>query len=352
MLIEDLRKNNLIIFECISGSRAYGLDLPTSDTDIKGVFVLPEDDFYSLDYVEQVNNESNDIVFYELRKFIDLLVKNNPNILEMLNTPDNCLIYKHELFDMIKPDVFLSKLCKNTFAGYAFSQIRKARGLNKKIVNPMGEKRKGILDFCHVLNENGSIPLLNWLEKNNFKQEFCGLVNISHMKDMYAIYYDEIGQFSGIIRKENSTDVSLSSVPKNLKPAGHMTFNKDGYTRYCKDYKEYWEWTANRNEERYQNTIEHNKNYDAKNIMHTFRLLDMAEEIAVSKKVIVRRPNRDEMLRIKRGEFEYDELLQRAEAKIKKIEDLFDKSDLPIIPDINKANELLVNLRKKLYCTC
>ena len=43
MTIQDLRDNNLILLECISGSRAYGLDLPTSDTDLKGVFILPKE---------------------------------------------------------------------------------------------------------------------------------------------------------------------------------------------------------------------------------------------------------------------------------------------------------------------
>jgi hypothetical protein len=41
MTIDDLKARNLILLECISGSKAYGTDLPTSDTDIKGVFVLP-----------------------------------------------------------------------------------------------------------------------------------------------------------------------------------------------------------------------------------------------------------------------------------------------------------------------
>lgn len=36
--IEELGENKLIILECISGSKAYGLDTPTSYTDIKGVF--------------------------------------------------------------------------------------------------------------------------------------------------------------------------------------------------------------------------------------------------------------------------------------------------------------------------
>jgi predicted nucleotidyltransferase len=84
MTIEELKSRNCLLFECISGSRAYGTDLPTSDTDIKGVFVLPEDEFFGLRYIEQINNASNDIVYYELKRFIELLNRNNPNILEML----------------------------------------------------------------------------------------------------------------------------------------------------------------------------------------------------------------------------------------------------------------------------
>ena len=42
MTIANLRQQDLIIFEAISGSRAYGTNLPHSDTDLKGVFVLPE----------------------------------------------------------------------------------------------------------------------------------------------------------------------------------------------------------------------------------------------------------------------------------------------------------------------
>ena len=41
MTIADLREQHLILFEAVSGSRAYGTNLPHSDTDLKGVFVLP-----------------------------------------------------------------------------------------------------------------------------------------------------------------------------------------------------------------------------------------------------------------------------------------------------------------------
>jgi len=70
MTIQDLKDNNLIVLEAISGSHAYGLQLPTSDVDIKGVFVLPQKQFYGLDYVPQVNDEKNYTVYYELRRFV------------------------------------------------------------------------------------------------------------------------------------------------------------------------------------------------------------------------------------------------------------------------------------------
>jgi predicted nucleotidyltransferase len=65
MTIEYLKENGLIILECISGSKTYGLDTPSSDTDIKGVFLLPKKDFYGLEYIPQVSNSTNDIVYYE-----------------------------------------------------------------------------------------------------------------------------------------------------------------------------------------------------------------------------------------------------------------------------------------------
>src|ERR1700750_541617 len=117
MTIEEIKQNGLLLFECISGSKAYGLDTPKSDTDIKGVFYLSKNQFYGLDYVPQVNNESNDEVYYELGRFIELLVKNNPNILELLATPPDCVLYRHPIMNSINADMFLSKLCRETFAG-------------------------------------------------------------------------------------------------------------------------------------------------------------------------------------------------------------------------------------------
>lgn len=351
MTINDLREQELIVYECISGSKAYNLDVPGSDTDIKGVFVLPQRAYYGFDYVRQVADAANDTVYYELGRFLELLKKSNPNMLEMLGTPASKVRVEHPLMKRVEAKMFLSKRCKDTFGGFALTQIKKARGLNKKIVNPVAQERKNILAFCYVLHGQGSLPLGEWLAKQGWRQEMCGLVKIAHAKDVYALFVDEQDQwgYQGIMKKENANSVRLSSVPKGEQPRAYLYFNKDGYATYCKNYRDYWQWVKNRNENRYENNVQHGKNYDAKNMMHTFRLLDMAIEILQAGEIIVERPNREELLAVRAGQWEYDDLITRAQAKMAQVEAAFEKSTLPEQPDEEAIDKLLAELRNAFY---
>lgn len=81
--------------------------------------------------------------------------------------------------------------------------------------------------------------------------------------------------------------------------------------------------------------------------MHTFRLLSMAEEIAVERKFIVQRNDREFLLRIKSGEFEYNDLLKIVDEKLEKMDDLYKRSGLPETPDISKAEAILVSIREQ-----
>lgn len=345
-------ENQHILLKCISGSRAYGLNTPQSDTDFKGIFLAPKREFYGSDYRDQVANETNDIVYYEWKKFIDLLGKNNPTILELLATPVDSILFKHRLIASLDPEDFLSKLCCQTFAGYAQSQIKKARGLNKKISNPVEQVRKEIADFCFVIDGMNVVPLNQWLSDYRFNDTDCGLVKIPHMRDVYALFHNSQTNeipLRGIYSGADSNDVLLSSIPKGIKPLSLMSFNKDAYSIHCKEYAQYWEWIGKRNENRYQSTISHGKNYDAKNMMHTFRLLNMAEEIASEGKIFVHRKDRDFLMSIREGKFEYEDLLTRAEEQVQMIEELFEKSTLPQEPDLKKLEDLLVDVRDEYY---
>ncbi|MBH8557275.1 DNA polymerase beta superfamily protein [Hymenobacter negativus] len=354
MTIADLRRQNLILFEAISGSRAYGTNLPHSDTDLKGVFILPEAHFFGLDYIPQIANETNDEVFYELRRFVELLLKNNPTVLELLGTPADCVIYKHPLFEQFQAADFLSKLCRQSFAEYAVAQIRKARGLNKKINHPEPPARKSVLDFCYVTAGAGAQPATDWLARQGYETAQCGLANVPHLTDLFALFIDAtpgrtLG-YRGLVRDaETSQDVLLSAVPKGEEPVAYLSFNRNGYSTYCRVFREYWEWVEKRNAERYQNTVQHGKNYDAKNMLHVFRLLQMAEEIAETGQLHVRRPNREFLLQIRRGEFEYEQLVADADQQVTKVEVAFANSALPDAPDRFAAEQLLRQVRRSFY---
>jgi len=336
-----------LLLKCISGSKAYNLALPGSDTDLKGIFVLPKAEFYGMTYTPQVNNSSHDEVFFEIGRFMDLLCKNNPNILELLNTPEQCILFKHPLMAQIQPRDFLSKRCQDTFAGYAKTQIKKASGLNKKINRSFEKERKTVLDFCYVVSGNGTLPLAAWLQANQLQQESCGLTALPNFRDGYLLYHHP--QLRGIYSGEQANEVQLSSIPKGVEPLAVMTFNKDAYSVYCREYQEYWQWVEERNEQRYQRTLAHGKSYDAKNMMHTFRLLSMAEEIARYQEVRVHRTDREILLKIRSGAFEYEELMDMIHTKLEHMDTLYAASGLPDAPDSRKAEALLVQIRETCY---
>ncbi|WP_426473473.1 nucleotidyltransferase domain-containing protein [Chryseobacterium balustinum] len=352
MKLDYLNNKNLILFQSISGSRSFGLATENSDTDIRGIYYLSKEDFFGLNYIPQISNETNDITYYEIGRFVELLQKNNPNILEILVSPEDCIQNKNPLMDLLKPEDFISKLCKDTFAGYAISQIKKAKGLNKKILNPIDKERKSILDFCYILENNGSTPLKKWLSENKKVQEKCGLVNIDNTKGMFALFYDESGDlgYKGIIQNEEANQVSVSSIPKGEQSLAFMFCNLDAYSTYCKDYRDYWKWVSERNEDRYNVNQNHGQNYDSKNMMHTIRLLQSCEQIFKTGSLQIRVENREELLDIKAGNWSYENVMNKAEVLIKSIEHHHSKSNLPDTPDLEKTTKILVEIRNSLYC--
>jgi hypothetical protein len=229
------------------------------------------------------------------------------------------------------------------------SQLKKAWGLNKKIMNPIDKKKKNLLHFCYVIEGQDSIPLMEFLNKMSLPQKSLGLASIPHMRDIYAVFYDDKVIYNGIMHSESSMEVTLSSIPQAEKPIAILYFNRDGFSTYCKDYREYWDWVEKRNEIRFQNTIKHGKNYDAKNMVHVFRLLYMAEDIGRLGQITVRQSNRDLLLQIKNGDFYYEELVQKAQQRLKEIENIYQFSSLPEKPNLAEITHLLIEIRKSFY---
>jgi hypothetical protein len=344
--LERVRKPDVLLFDAVAGSHAYGTQIAASDQDRRGVFVAPNSLIGGLDHIEQVSDERSDQVYYELGRFMELLLRNNPNALEIIAIPDDCVKFRHPLFDRLTPAVFLSRLCEKTFGEYAMGQIRKARGLNKKIVNPQPEKRHSMLSFCHVPEGQGSVPVLDWLAGRGIEPSRCGVTAVRNAADLFAIYQDDGGGCRGLVSPKDPDALLFSSVPKEAQPVCWMHFNEDAFKAHCKAHREYWEWVEQRNEERYATNTSHGRGYDSKNLMHTIRLLEMAGEIAREGVLRVRRPNRDFLLRVRAGEFSYEWLVGRAEELHAGLADAYADSDLPEAPDREQVNALLVDIRE------
>ncbi len=115
-----------VIYRCVVGSRAYGLDGPDSDTDRRGIYLPPAAMQWSLYGVpDQLEREETQECYWELQRFLVLALKANPNVLECLYTPlvETALPLAEELLAMRAS--FLSKLIYQTYNGYVMSQFRK-----------------------------------------------------------------------------------------------------------------------------------------------------------------------------------------------------------------------------------
>ena len=192
---DSIRDKGLLLYEYLRGSHCHGIATELSDYDYGGIFVTEKRNLLDLglNYQDQIANDTNDIVWYELKKFMTLLIKSNPTILESLFVDDKYVKYEHPLITDLKKhkDAFLTKKCFPSFFSYAKSQVEKARGLNK-MINWERDKieRKGVLDFTYTFFKQGSTKIENWLEYRNLKQRYCGLVNVPNMRDTYAVFYD------------------------------------------------------------------------------------------------------------------------------------------------------------------
>lgn len=116
----------------IVGSKAYGLDTPTSDTDRLGVFATPTVNFFGMykpgedpGNVSKVTHEP-DVTYHEARKACRLLSACNPAVVELLWLPDELYEVRTEHGQQLIAirDFFLSsKKVREAYLGYATEQF-------------------------------------------------------------------------------------------------------------------------------------------------------------------------------------------------------------------------------------
>jgi len=364
-----VEKYGKVVVEAVVGSQSFGLATPTSDVDVHGVFILGDEQKLRYNAPDEIADKKNNTVYWELSKFLYLLNNANPQALELLYSPEHCIRLGKDLLDKIRSDMdFLTMRCKSSFIEYARGQISRAKGLNKKIWNPMPEEKPRLVQYIYVLEDNLAVPLLDWIGKHypgvkpTIYQKWFAISAIDHADSIYAMYIqDGINSYHGDIPEhewrwaygvvrdvDKSEDVQLNSIPKGLQPVAHIAVNRNAFAKDCKKWAEYWEWVKKRNSERYETTIKHGQGYDAKNMMHCIRLLLTARDIPTKHTIVVDRTEaRDFLLGIKGGSHTYDAAMEYVERLATETADAFDRSGLKTESySMEELSDYLVGLHK------
>jgi uncharacterized protein len=120
-------KPDNIILEGITGSKAYGLDTETSDTDIKGIYLVDTRNVLSMDWnfdKQTKNHTVPDWEYHEVQKFMKLAQDSNPTILELLFLEDYTILTPVGKLLVDNRHLFLSQMVRKKYGGYALSQAK------------------------------------------------------------------------------------------------------------------------------------------------------------------------------------------------------------------------------------
>jgi len=148
------------IIQAYRGSIAHGTyesKTTNDDKDLMNIFVAPESVIFGIERMETIERTFEeqisqkkiiqwDIVCYTLQKFIELLLKQNPNVLMLLWLDKKHYIDVHPLGEILIENrhKFMSKRMYNSFSGYAYSQLH--RMTHHAPTDRMGAKRKELIE--------------------------------------------------------------------------------------------------------------------------------------------------------------------------------------------------------------
>lgn len=304
---------NLLILTT-AGSIAYGTNVETSDIDIRGVTLETRQDLLGLSSFEQFEDRATDTVVYGLKKFINLCLNANPNVLEILGSrPEHLLVLSQEgrlLRDNV--DLFLSKKAIQSYGNYATAQLRRLQNALARDTYPRSEKER------HILNSiKGQMAHL----KRTYE---------SFTEDEVRVYLAPSGREE--MDEEIFIDLNLSHYPlRDLKNI------YSEMTNILKDYSR----LNHRNSKKDELHLN-------KHAMHLIRLLITGTEILEGKGITTyRHEEKDFFLAIRSGKYSYEEIFQMVD----QYEDRFllaaGATSLPDEPDYKRVEELMLTIYAK-----
>lgn len=339
MDLQALAKHNLV-FRCISGSRAYGTSIAGSDVDLRGVFATGQlgamTPFFP---VGQVDAEGDDVTF-ELAKFAGMVAEQNPNILELLWTDRENVLFEAPEWRLLREqrEALLTTKVRTTYGGYATSQIKRMLAQETWRRNPQPEAPPVPADFLQISHDMAGLG-----EMPDAAGRWT-LVALS--RDSFLLYEGGSGSWrdaAGNLRAfPNAAADGAGGQPLAL-----VSFNRKAYESRHRDHANYWTWLANRNQAKAG--LAERLGYEPKAAGHLIRLLRTAHE-ALSEGVIrVRRPDAAELLAIRSGEWPLQRVMDTAAALEAGLPEAERASRLPRSLDVRPVAEAVVAMYRAVW---
>jgi predicted nucleotidyltransferase len=176
-IVQTLRKKDLLsdapqfvvsntMYETIMGSESYGVSNDDSDRDVYGFCIPPKtmifphlagyvpgfgknlppgfEQYQHHHIIDKETSREYDITIYNIVKYFQLLMENNPNMIDSIFTPRRCVVHSTKIGEMVRDarKEFLHKGCWHKFKGYAYAQMSKIK--NK--TNAQNEKRAASIE--------------------------------------------------------------------------------------------------------------------------------------------------------------------------------------------------------------
>ncbi|MBP1582678.1 MAG: hypothetical protein J6866_01860, partial [Victivallales bacterium] len=233
---------------------------------------------------------------------------------------------------------------------YAMGQIKKARGCNKRVHNPQPINPPRPEDFCFVLTTSPSgMPMRPVpLKESGINLERCHVAALENSGELYRLY-DYGAAAKGVFRNGMLVCESIPKEDESSHFVGLLMFNKNAFEQAKSKHRQYWDWRRTRNEARWRSQEAGLLDYDAKNLMHTFRLLYSALNIMENGEPLVRFSGEklQELRDIRAGRFGYDELVAKAEALAGRLVVGHETLPLPESSDLQRVNALLLDITRQ-----
>lgn len=353
----DIDKHTILLV--LAGSRSYGTDTSTSDADYRGIAIPPLR--YSLGlrgFKQYERREPHDVVIFSLRKFCELALKCNPNVIEQLFVDERHIVKTTAWGDELRANrhAFLSQRALHTFTGYAMAQLKRIKRHRSWLLNPpsgppdrstYGLPEKPMIPKCQ-LDAAVSLMRRHLMEMVPFLKE----VDDVYRKDFWDGLAEILMIYAhtrGLILKPEEKEWQdiqedvLSEIGRKLgfeEDFLILLSKEKAYSTAKREWCQYQEWLKNRNPARAD--LELRYGYDCKHAMHLVRLMRMGRELLETGQLIVYRPDREELLAIRNGAWTYDELIEWAETQDRELKQLQKTSVLPPKPNESLVEEMLI----------